>query len=181
MKTILTTDRLRLRPFRLDDAEAVVRWVGDRRVAEMTALIPHPYEPALATEWLERVTGYGDGSGHWIFAICLRETDQLIGCIGLHRIGDPPIAGLGYWLGAPFWGRGFATEALRAVIDEGFANFKLRRIEACHFAHNPASGRVMEKAGMRREGIQRLRAHRFGKLYDQVCYGLTEDEWKLRS
>lgn len=178
MSTTLTTARLVLRPFKLDDADDLTRWVGDRRVAEMTSLIPHPYEPAMAVEWLERVVGYDDDSGHRIFAITLAEDGRLIGCIGLHSLEKLPIAEFGYWIAVPFWGRGYATEALRAVLRHGFGKMMLRRIEAHHFAHNPASGRVMEKAGMRREGMQRLRAHRMGELLDRVCYGLIDEEWK---
>ena len=178
MKRTLFTDRLILRPLRMEDAEAVTHWVGDRRVAEMTSLIPHPYKLADAIEWLERVTGYLDDHDPQVFAITLRESGELIGCIGLIPDGTAPWAEFGYWLGVPFWGNGYATEALREVIRLGFEDIGLRRIEACHFAHNPASGRVMQKAGLTNEGTQRLRGHRFGELYDRVNYGLIDEEWR---
>ncbi|MGB1128494.1 MAG: GNAT family N-acetyltransferase [Haloferula sp.] len=177
MNRILHTDRLTLRPFRIDDAEAVTRWVSDRRVAETTALIPHPYSLADAREWLNRVVGYADHDPHQVFAITLRETGELIGCIGLHRDPEAPWAEFGYWLGVPFWGLGYATEALREIIRLGFEDLGLRRMEACHFAHNPASGRVMQKAGLTCEGRQKLRGRRGEQLFDRINYGLIDDEW----
>ncbi len=177
MSVVLKTERLILRHFEMEDADDLVRWVSDRRVAEMTSLIPHPYERSMAVEWLERVTRCDTDSGHWVFAITLVESGELIGCIGLHRLQELAIAEFGYWIGVPFWRRGYATEALKAVLRHGFETLKLRRIEAHHFTRNPASGREMEKAGMRREGTQRLRAHRMGVLRDRICYGMIDEEW----
>lgn len=178
MNRILHTERLTLRAFRLEDAEAVTHWVSDKRVAEMTTLIPHPYQLADAMTWLERVTTYHNESPHQIFAIVLRESGDLIGCIGLHRNENAPWAEFGYWLGVPFWGQGFATEALQEVLRLGFQDLGLRRIEACHFAHNPASGRVMQKAGLAYEGRQKLRGQRGDKLFDRINYGLIDEEWR---
>ncbi|MEM1083308.1 MAG: GNAT family N-acetyltransferase [Verrucomicrobiota bacterium] len=178
MTIMFQTDRLILRPFRMEDAEVVTRWVSDRRVAEMTTLIPHPYTLDDAEEWLERVVSYDDAHGFKIFAITLCESDELIGCIGLLREEGAPWAEFGYWLGVPFWGNGYATEALGEILRFGFEDTGLRRIEACHFAHNPASGRVMEKAGLRYEGTQKLRCRRDGQLFDRVNYGLIDEDWR---
>lgn len=178
MNRILYTECLILRPFRMGDAEAVTRWVGDPRVAEMTTLIPHPYTFTDATGWIEKLQTYDDDHPNQVFAITLRETLELIGCIGLHGNETAPMAEFGYWLGAPFWGNGYATEALREVLRLGFEDLGLRRIGACHFAHNPASGRVMQKAGLTHEGTQRLGAQRGRQLFDRVNYGLIDDEWK---
>ncbi|MBK1825437.1 GNAT family N-acetyltransferase [Haloferula rosea] len=177
MKRILHTERLTLRPFRRDDAEAVTHWVSDHRVAEMTTLIPHPYAHTEAIDWIDRLLTYDDDHPHQVFAITLRDTGELIGCIGLHRNETAPMAEFGYWLGVPFWGNGYATEALQAVLRLGFEDLGLRRIGACHFAHNPASGRVMQKAGLTHEGTQRLGAQRGNQLFDRVNYGLIDDDW----
>lgn len=178
MNRILTTDRLTLRPMRMEDAEAITRWVSDRRVAEMTTLIPHPYTLADATEWLERLVTYDENHVDQIFAITLRESGELIGCIGLHGDETAPWAEFGYWLGAPFWGNGYATEALSEILRFGFEDRNLRRIEAYHFAHNPASGRVMQKAGLVHEGKQKLRGRRNSQLFDRVNYGLIDEDWR---
>ena len=178
MNKFLTTERLILRPMRMEDAEAVTRWVSDRRVAEMTTLIPHPYSLADALGWLERVTSYDSKNIHQVFAITLREGGELIGCIGLHGDEDAPWAEFGYWLGVPFWGNGYATEALSEILRFGFEDRGLRRIEACHFAHNPASGRVMQKAGLVHEGTQKLRCQRDKQLFDRVNYGLIDEDWR---
>lgn len=177
MNRIQHTERLTLRPFRREDAEDVTRWVSDRRVAEMTQLIPHPYELANAIEWIDRLLTYDADHPKQVFAITLRESGELIGCIGLIGSEDTPWAEFGYWLGVPHWGRGYATEALREILRFGFEDRGLRRIEACHFAHNPASGRVMQKAGLHFEGVQKHRAHRGGQLFDRVNYGLTREDW----
>ncbi|MFC7336401.1 GNAT family N-acetyltransferase [Haloferula chungangensis] len=178
MNRLLTTDRLILRPIRMEDAEAITRWVSDRRVAEMTTLIPHPFALANAIEWLERVTADDAGQGDQVFAITLRESGELIGCIGLHGDEKAPWAEFGYWLGVPFWGNGYAAEALSEILRFGFEDRGLRRIEACHFAHNPASGRVMQKAGLVHEGTQKLRCQRNEQLFDRVNYGLIDEDWR---
>jgi RimJ/RimL family protein N-acetyltransferase len=178
MNRILHTDRLILRPMRMGDAEAITHWVSDRRVAEMTTLIPHPYALADANEWLERLVTYDENHIHQVFAITLGESGELIGCIGLHRSETAPWAEFGYWLGVPFWGRGYATEALSEILRFGFEDIGLRRIEACHFAHNPASGRVMQKAGLHYEGKQKLRCQRGEALFDRINYGLIDDDWR---
>ncbi|MEP4078562.1 GNAT family N-acetyltransferase [Haloferula sp.] len=178
MKTTLFTERLILRPFRLEDAEDVTRMCGDREVSRWMSLIPHPYERSDADGWLERIVSYGDESIHQIFAISLRESGELIGCIGLHGDENAPWAEFGYWLGAPFWRNGYATEALQELLRFGFEDRGLRRIEACHFAENTASGRVMQKVGMTCEGMQRLRLKRGEQLFDRVNYGLIDEDWR---
>src|SRR5262249_982063 len=139
---VLETERLRLRPARLGDAKAIAALVNDRRIAENTARIPHPYTLADAEAFL---TGAAPSESGTAFAITLaRDPAMLIGMCGLewHPGEEPEI---GYWLGLPYWGRGYATEAARAVIDHAFEDLRLDLLTAGARVSNPASRRVLEK------------------------------------
>jgi len=85
-------------------------------------------------------------------------------------------AELGYWIGRPWWGNGFATEAARAVVGQAFAGLGLARVFAHHFVSNPASGRVMQKIGMRQEGVLRRHVIKWGRCEDLVVYGILPDD-----
>lgn len=163
----LTTRRLTLRPFRSDDAPALVRELSDPAVARETLNIPHPYPPERAAEFLAALpTRHAAGRG-MVWAIETRESvDQgahdaahvaLVGAVGLDVVRAHRRAELGYWVAKSRWGQGIATEAAAAVVRFGFATLGLHRIEAHHYPENPASGSVLRKLGMQHEG--RLRAH----------------------
>jgi RimJ/RimL family protein N-acetyltransferase len=86
-------------------------------------------------------------------------------------------AELGYWIGVPFWNRGYCTEATRALVDLGFRSLGLHRIQARHLTRNPASGRVMLTLGMRMEGINRDAMRKHGRFEDLAVYAILADEW----
>ena len=172
----LTTQRLVLRAFQLDDAEAVQRLAGDRAIASTTCSIPHPYPDGAAEQWIRgQPEAYAEGISV-TFAITLRKTDELVGAIGFNVNQKNDWAELGYWIGQPHWGRGYATEALRALIPWTFDTFPLNRLQACHFTRNPASGRVMIKAGMSHEGILRQRVKKWGVFEDIAIYSILRPE-----
>ncbi|HET7040124.1 MAG TPA: GNAT family N-acetyltransferase [Gemmatimonadales bacterium] len=175
----ISTERLVLRPFRLDDAPAVVRLAGDPRVADTTLNIPHPYPDGAAEQWVSgRAEEYAQGTAV-TYAVSDRRTGELVGAIGLHLYPRFARAEMGYWIGVPYWNRGYGTEAARAMLRFGFETLGLHRIYAAHFARNPASGRVMEKVGMRREGVWRQHIRREGgPLEDAVVYGILRSEWR---
>ena len=153
--TVLETERLVLRAPRLDDAKAVAMLANDKRIAENTARIPHPYTLADAKDFIAKVAGSG---AETVFAITLAR-GRLIGLCGLDRgRGEDPE--IGYWLGVPHWGQGYATEAVRALIDHTFADLALERLEAGARVANPASRRVLEKCGFQWTGVilTRIRA-----------------------
>ncbi len=177
----LETPRLILRPFVDSDASAVQHLAGDRLIADTTLSIPHPYEDGVAEQWIEtHKPGYEAGTLA-VFAIVHRDSEQLIGAIGLTIDGELNKAELGYWIGRPFWNSGYATEAAIAVLDYGFVGLDLNRICAKHLARNPSSGRVMQKAGMRLEGTARQDTKKWGKYEDLVSYGILRVEWPERS
>ena len=85
-------------------------------------------------------------------------------------------AEMGYWIAIKFWNRGFATEAARAVLDYSFSDLDLQRIFAHHFKRNPASGKVLEKIGMQKEGVLRSHIKKWGKFEDLVVYGILRSD-----
>ncbi|MBT8082966.1 MAG: GNAT family N-acetyltransferase [Gammaproteobacteria bacterium] len=176
----IETTRLILRPFRSSDAPAVQELAGERDIADTTMNIPHPYEDGMAEEWIAgHEPGYNEGTMA-TFAIVLRDNAQLIGAMGLQIGRSLNKAELGYWVGKPFWNRGYATEAAVAMLDFGFDELGLNRIQAAHLARNPSSGRVMEKAGMVLEGTARQDAIKWGRYEDLVSYGILREDWIRR-
>ena len=177
----LTTERLLLRPFALADAPIVQQLAGDEAIASTTGTIPHPYEDGMAEEWIgTHPKAFEEGEGV-VFAITLCEDKTLIGAIGLTIERDHERAELGYWIGKPYWGNGYCTEAARAVVQFGFEDLELNRIYATHFARNPASGRVMAKTGMTREGCRRQHFQKWGVLEDLITYAILRSEFGSQS
>ncbi len=173
----LDTKRLLLRPFRLADALDVQRLAGDREIADTTLNVPHPYEDGMAEAWISDQQSKIEGGELAVFAITQLTTGNLVGAIGL-RI-DPSMnrANLGYWIGKPYWNTGYCTEAALRIVQFGFEELKLHRVHAEHLGRNPASGRVLRKIGMVKEGIAREHTMKWGRCEDLVLYGLLRDEW----
>jgi RimJ/RimL family protein N-acetyltransferase len=151
---VLETERLVLRAPRLEDAKAIAHLANDRRIAENTTRIPHPYHVADATSFIAAVN-QGDGELAWLITL----DDEPIGACGLAQL-DGPAPDLGYWLGAPYWGNGYATEAARAAIDHAFTELGYEAVQAGARVTNPASRRVLEKCGFQWTGVglYRIRA-----------------------
>ncbi len=173
---ILETERLWLRMLEDGDAKALARYAGDQRVAAPTLNIPHPYNLDLAREFIERKQQSAIAGSDFAFALTLKPERQLIGVISL-RPQQGHSAEVGYWAGVPFWGQGYMSEALRAIIRHAFCDLGLQRVYASHFASNPASGRVMQKAGMRHEGCLRQHVVRWHEAHDLMYYGILREEF----
>ena len=171
----LTTERLVLRPFTPADAPAVQRLASERKIAESTLLIPHPYPEGAAAEW---IAGHDDTSNNHVFAIAPRDGGEVMGAIGLHVDQNHDRAEIGYWLGVPYWSRGYVTEAAAALVRYVFNDLGLNRVFAFHFTRNPASGRVLQKIGMRREGTMRQHIVKWGEHVDVDYYGVVRGEWE---
>ncbi len=174
----LDTPRLVLRPFTLADAADVQRLAGATEVADTTLHVPHPYKDGMAEKWIGgHATEYAAGKSV-TYAVTLRGDGTLLGAVGLvitpaHRRAD-----LGYWMDVPSWGQGYMTEAASALVAYAFAEMGLHRVTATHFARNPASGRVMQKLGMRHEGTLRQHYLKGGRYEDAEAYGLLAEEWR---
>ncbi|HEY8992004.1 MAG TPA: GNAT family N-acetyltransferase [Luteolibacter sp.] len=169
---ILETDRLRLRPFSIADAARVQELAGDARVAETTVRIPHPYGDGVAEAWIAAHPHDWRKRRSVTFAVELRETRELVGAVSLRLFAQGPRAELGFWIGLPFWNQGYATEAGREVVRFGFEELGLQGIQARHLLGNTTAGRVLEKLGMRYEGVTLQGASRGGVLLDVTDYFL---------
>ncbi|PSW20880.1 N-acetyltransferase [Photobacterium sanctipauli] len=143
----LTTPRLLLRPFQLSDAPKVQALAGDKDIANGTVNIPHPYYDGLAGQWIGKLLAGWNSGEQAIYAITLKSNFQLVGCIGLHNIQGGR-AKLGYWIGVPYWGKGYCTEAAERITEYGFNRLSLDTIYGQHFARDTNAGRVMQNIGM---------------------------------
>lgn len=181
--TELLTPRLRLRRFTPEDVARVAELCNDVRVADTVLSIPHPYERHHAEQWIASHEALWADKRHVPLAIEVRDgslppRDALIGATGLMIKMSMDHAELGYWMGVDFWNRGYCTEAARAIVDWGFRECSLHRIFAHHMTKNPASGRVMEKLGMRREGLLREHIKKGDEHRDVVIYSVLRGEWR---
>ncbi|MBN2444004.1 MAG: GNAT family N-acetyltransferase [Spirochaetales bacterium] len=182
MKTreILETKRLILRPFTVDDAALVQKFAGDFSVADTTLNIPYPYEDGIAEEWISTHQDKYESGELINYAITLKPQNDIIGAIGLTVTKEFNRAELGYWIGKPYWNQGYCTEASIALIDYAFKNHNLHKITANHFSRNPASGKVMQKTGMKLEGTLREHVKKWDKMEDLIMYGILKSEWEIR-
>lgn len=174
----IQTDRLVLRPFSLTDAPAVQRLAGDRDIASTTLSIPHLYEDSMAEQWINTHQERYEKGELVNFAITFSSDKPLIGAIGLSINQPYESAELGYWIGKPYWNRGYCTEAAKAAVQYAFAELGLNRVYTTYLKRNPASGRVMQKIGMTYEG--RLREHviKWGTFEDLEQYGILKRDYE---
>jgi [ribosomal protein S5]-alanine N-acetyltransferase len=166
----LTLDTCRVRPWTSTDAASLQRHANNRNVSiRLRDRFPFPYEMEHAQTFLGWLVSQPSPT---VWAI---EVDgEASGGIGIERQSDVErvSAEIGYWLGEQVWGRGIATEALRAVTANAFTRYDLTRIFAVPFADHPASIRVLEKAGYVREGVMRQSAIKDGRIHDQALYAI---------
>ncbi|MGF1687221.1 GNAT family N-acetyltransferase [Photobacterium japonica] len=145
---LLTTSRLILRPFQLSDAHKVQQLAGEEQIANGTINIPHPYTDGVAGQWIGKLLADWHRGHSAIYAITLKSSYRLIGCVGLHNIADGK-AQLGYWIGVPFWGQGYCTEAAERITEFGFKRLQLDTLYGQHYSQETQPGKVMQKIGMR--------------------------------
>lgn len=151
---VIETARLRIRSLRDDDLADLVALIDNWEVARWVSSVPHPYTEEDGRKWIALVRHDHATGRPRRFAIALRETDRLIGGVGLDGStgdeSDEPA--LGYWLGQPYWGNGYGREAVAAVIDYGFRTLGLETIRAYTDPSNAASQKVILHCGLRNVG-----------------------------
>lgn len=152
MRLTVSTERLILRTFTEGDALRVSQLAGDYDVSCMVTCIPHPYPPEAAEGWILLQERGRRCRADYPFAIDAGDGIGLVGAVGLHCTGMAGEYELGYWLGKAYWGRGYATEAARALVAWGRQELAVTKLTAGHFEDNPASARVLEKIGFRPTG-----------------------------
>jgi ribosomal-protein-alanine N-acetyltransferase len=150
----LFTGRLLLRKIEVDDVPCLVKYANNKKISDQVLNIPYPYQEPDAVFRISYVVQGFKNKARYVFAIIFRDTEELIGEIGLHLDVNGKIAELGYWVGEPFWGKGIATEAIGAVLTFGFTKTELEQIYASCHVDNRASERVLEKNGMRRNSLK---------------------------
>lgn len=174
----LETPRLFLRWPKAGDAAALATLAGDRRVAEMTTHIPHPYPPEEATRFVLASREANTGGNALRLAIAHRkEPKKLIGMVGLNAREDDGARALGYWLGVPHWGQGIMTEAAQAIIDAAFLYSGLTAVKANVRVTNAASRKVLELCGFQYEGGDMVRHSVRGDSMPADTYRLPRDVW----
>ncbi len=164
-----------LRPLVPDDAPSLAEHANDRDVwLNVRDRFPHPYRPEHAVAFIAAVAPQTPPT-----VLGIVVDGEAVGTVGLVPGDDIArhSAEIGYWLGRRFWGRGIATDALRAATRHAFADHGLHRLFAVPFVHNAASARVLEKAGYVREGRMRHGALKAGALLDQWLYAACADSW----
>jgi RimJ/RimL family protein N-acetyltransferase len=153
---VIETRRLRLRAPEPCDLDAITQLAAEFDVAKMLVRMPHPYRYEDAEEFLDRAMAH-DPTRERVFLI-EHEDQGPVGMMGFHPNEDDRFAEFGYWIGKPFWGRGFATEAAQAALNWASRSWGRRALTASHFADNPASGAVLSKSGFLYTGEVRQRA-----------------------
>lgn len=169
MQQTIESQRLILRPFTLTDAERVANLLSDQRISDMTANIPYPYSVSDAHNWIQRHSNmFLSGTGI-VYAIVLKQTMEVIGTVSFPKI-ENGVGVLGYWLGVPFWGNGYATEASSLLISYMKEHRGLTQLQVTHLADNGRSRSVINKLGVTYKGNQIN--HMQGKERE-VCFYLS--------
>ncbi|BBH24264.1 hypothetical protein Back11_56090 [Paenibacillus baekrokdamisoli] len=176
MEPIFETNRVILRLFEPADAKMVQKLAGHEEVARTTLSIPHPYPDGAAEAWIERTRQAAENGEIYSFAMVKKEGKSLIGCVSLRVSKNDNQAELAYWVGRPFWGQGFATEAAQTIVQFGFDELQLNRIFAAAMTKNPASYKVMSKIGMKYEDTFPKHVLKSGIYEDIVFYELVKTE-----
>jgi RimJ/RimL family protein N-acetyltransferase len=175
----IQTARFILRPFSEADSKRVQILAGNPLIAATTGAVPHPYKDGMAEAWIsQHQERFSKGTSH-VFAITLKTTGELVGCIDLLEISkENRRAEMGYWVGVDFWNQGICTEAGHALLHYAFHSLNLNRVQARHMSSNPASGKVMQKLGMKHEGCLRQHMMKNGEFVDIEVYGILREEFK---
>ncbi len=174
----MRTARLELRPVRMSDAQDLYEYSSDPEVARHVLWDAHTsihqtraYIRFLIRQYRSAAPG--------TFVIALRQSGKVVGTIGFMWVQpENRSAEVGYSLSRAYWNQGIMTEALRAVLEFGFTKLNLNRIEAQHESDNPASGHVMQKADMRREGTLRQRLYNKGRYADVELYAMLRADYQ---
>jgi RimJ/RimL family protein N-acetyltransferase len=167
---VLETERLTLRRPTLADVKAIARLADDRRIAENTRRLPHPYSQDHAVEFVRAIAHTRET------AFLIEQNHTPIGMVGVDW-REPDAPELGYWLGVDYWGQGLATEAARAVIDFSFEQFDIAHMRSGARVANPASRNVLEKCGFQWCGVELHRFESLGSSTPVDCFRLTRSVW----
>lgn len=174
----IETERLFLTELKAEDIPEIVKYASNKSISDFTLNLPFPYSEKDAVYWINLANqGFKNGT-NLIFGIRLKPDNNFIGGIGLTIERKFNRAEIGYWIAEPFWRKGYTTEATKSIIKFGFDNLDLNKFTSSHLAKNPASGKVMEKSGMTKEGELKEHILKNSEYHDLVLYGLTKKQCK---
>ncbi|MEM8647463.1 MAG: GNAT family protein [Pseudomonadota bacterium] len=168
----LATDRLHLSAPEARDVPEIARLANNYAVVRMLARVPYPFGPEDAQFFLNEIV---PNEPTW--RVGRKGDGALLGFVGLNPMETPAVLELGYWLGEAYWGRGYATEAARAVVAHAFDHLGVQKIVSGHFAMNPASGRVLAKIGFQETGRSRRYSQAAGEALAHVDFVLERSGW----
>jgi [ribosomal protein S5]-alanine N-acetyltransferase len=172
----IETDRLILTELQSNDISRIVNYAANRNISEYTLNLPYPYSEKDAVYWIN-LSNQGLKNGtHYIYAIRLKNSNEFIGGIGLTVEQRFSRAEIGYWVAEPFWNNGYTTEATKSIIEFGFDKLALNKLTSSHLEKNPASGKVMIKCGMTKEGELKEHVCKNGAFHTLIVYGLTKTD-----
>lgn len=176
----LSTERLHLRRLVPSDAPLIAPLVNDWEVARWTSHIPHPYTVQMADEFIA-AQAETPANGSRVFAVLRKDDGALLGCVGLHRESGSHHGEIGYWIGKQYWGNGYASEAVRAVVDYAFNELNLAELEAGAVPVNKASHRVLAKAGFIACDVREEEAPARGHPLQLIVRRLKRSRWQVPS
>jgi len=171
----ITTQRLILRPFHAEDAKRVSELCNNINIYKSTSSLPYPYPVESALAWIQNHDENFISDKSYEFAITDKLTGEIYGAIGLSNHKNNKNGEIGYWIGEDYWGKGYATEALRAIVDFAFSVKDYHKVWGRFFDSNPSSGKVMQKVGLVYEGLLKEHILKDGKYEDLILYGLIKN------
>jgi RimJ/RimL family protein N-acetyltransferase len=174
----IETERLLLSRLQAVDIPAIVQYAANQKISRFTGNLPFPYTEKDAVYWLNQANQGFKNKTQIILGIRLRPEPVFTGGIALTIDPGHNRAEIGYWLAEPFWNNGYTTEAARAIIRFGFDQLGLQKLTSSHLALNPASGRVLLKSGMRKEGELQEHILKNSVYHTLVLYGLTRNDYE---
>ncbi|MDB4292713.1 GNAT family N-acetyltransferase [Maribacter sp.] len=174
----LETERLVLNQIKPDDIPNIVAYAGNKKITDNTRTMPHPYFAEDAIAWMHMANqGFRNGD-NYIFALRNKENNLLMGGIGLTLDQEHNRAEIGYWIGEPFWNMGYTSEAVKVLLKFGFDQLQLNKIIAAYISTNSASGKIMIKNGMIKEGEFKNHDIKNGEYVTLIHYGLLKSQYE---
>lgn len=175
----LQTQRLKLRELQKDDAKAIAQLANDKNVSRYLSSMPYPYTIEDAKEFMQSSKSDYTKGEKIDFKIIEKSSDKFIGMVGLDISVRHNHGTIGYWLGKEYWSNGYIPEAAATVLEFGFEVLKLHRISSHHLHPNPASGKVLQKIGLKYEGRRCEHFKKDEEYFDILDYGILRRDYQL--
>lgn len=179
MKSIpeLETERLLLRGFQTSDKHVLQQLCNDKEIASKTLSISYPFNMEDAEAWIQKKFDNFENDEEIAWAICHLENGDLMGAVGLKKDLYNDSAEIGFWMGELYRGKGYVTEASIGVVEFAFYKMNLNRVEAKHMVGNEASGKVLQKIGMKFEGMHRQQVKKWDEFKDVKSYAVIKSDF----